>query len=357
MKKLYGLTLLLLSFSLHSQNKDFKNLFKPVASICWDTEKAVVQELEAKGLLANSDSLIDLWEATCAPNEASIRTKILYDLKFKTKLETAVPNDLWRMYLEYLQHDGILSAPMERHRQWTQKVAEGLLQSREWDDYSKGVLSLLAGKTLQSTYNRFLKKDLHRAASLDSLSELIEREVERNGKTGWGIAYQYAYLSGTMADSFGAMHGLSTFGEYRFDKLSIGFELGFAFGERNPSFRFDNQGSLDTSDLGANFKLNAYLAYRLIRSRRHHWQVLFGIGYNSFSTDLSFLNDLEEREVINLADFTPNFGLDYRYQIYGSRSIGIRSQLYLNDYNNGLNNEFRGDLSGWMLLNSLYFRF
>lgn len=357
MKKRYFLALILFSFGLSAQNKDFSDLFKPVASICWDTEKAVVQELEAKGLQENSDSLIAIWESVCDPNEASIRSKILYDLKFKSNLENPVPNDLWRMYLEYFQDEGFLSAHMERHLRWTQKLASEMLQSKEWDNHSKGILTLLSGSHLQSTYNEFLHKDLYRASELDSLIQLVERSAERSPKTGWGIAYQYGYLEGSLADAFGTLQGLSLFGEHSWDRYTLGVEIGLLGGERSPSFRFDNQGVLDTSDLSLGFRLNAYLAYELLRSRRHHWKLLFGLAYNNYSTDLSFVNEFEENETINLSAFTPNIGFDYRYQIYGTRSIGLRSQIYIVDYNNGLNNEFRGDLSGWMVLSSVYFRF
>ncbi len=356
MKRFYLLCLLIPGTLLHAQNRDYSDLFQSVSTLCEDTEKAVVLNLEQNGLQEGiSDSLINLWESYCEPTEFSIRSRLLYDLKVEGKLDTTVPIDYWRIYIDYLHRNNYLPAHLQRHIAWSKKEASNLLEKREWPNYEKAVLNLLAAKSLDKAYNRFLHKDLYYLEDTDTLRKALEKKVYSSGSRGFGFGYSYFWLTGSLADELGAMHGLNIFWEHNFQPVTFGVSVDFAFSEQRSYLDFDNQGELVNSDLEGFFQLDLRLGYEFIRSRRNHFQAFMGFGYNSFGTDLEYFNEFEEQSFISVSSFYPLVGLDYQLQLYSSRSIGLRTQLQLTDF--GTTEELRSSLSGLMLKNSLYFKF
>jgi len=356
MKRFYLLCLFIPSAFLNAQNRDYNDLFKSVSSLCEDTEKEVVLKLEQNGLQAGiSDSLINLWETYCEPTEFSIRSRLLYDLKFQTKLDTTVPIDYWRIYIDYLRRHNYLPAHLQRHIAWSKKEASILLEQQDWPDYEKAVLNLLAANSLDDANHRFLSKDLYYMEEVDTLQKTLESEVYKIGGRGFGFGYSYFWLNGSLADELMAMHGINIFWERNFRPLTFGASVDFAVSEKRAYLDFNNQGLLVNSDLEGYFQIDLRLGYEFLRSRRNHFQAFIGFGYNSFSTDLDYYNAAEEQVFISVGSFYPIVGLDYQLQLYSSRSIGIRSQLQLNDF--GTNEELRSSLSGIMLKNSLYFKF
>lgn len=355
MKHILLPALLLLSSWSIGQTKNFEDLFQPVGSLCWEAEKKIIDTFLADGLQeASGDSLIQIWESYCGANEASIRTRLLYDLKFKGQLDTSVPLNYWRIYIGYLAHDEYLSSHLKRHLSWCHDEAQKLLKSKEWGAYEKGVLGLFAHSSLQSAYEPLLKKEVFYEKGHLELREYLEEKITNEGKTGLGLAYSYIWLNGSLAEELGALHAISLLGEVNLKPLTLGINLGFAFSEQKAYLDFNNQGDLVNSDLEELFHLEILLGYDFYRLRRQHFQAFLGVGINNFSTDIEFLNEFDEQQFINISSVYPTVGLDYHFQVYGSRSIGIRTQLQLMDYGN--NEELRSGLSGIMLRNSLYFR-
>ncbi len=343
-------------FLVQAQNQNFSNLFKPVASICWENEKMIMKQLQAPEFNPYmSDSLIDLWESYCGANEASIRSRLVFDLKTTGRLDTSIPLSYWNLYLRNFHNQGGLSSPLKSHLLWTRKEAQKLLAIDRWRDYEKGVLVLLASESIQGAYDQFLDKELYDSPELKPLRERVKKNAEGSiPPHGFGIIYNYQYLSGSLREELQAMHSIGLLIEYNWEDFLVGFSAAAGLSERKSYLRFSNEGELVTSDLESYFHFELYGGYQLWEKRRNHVHLIAGIGYNIFTTDLTFINEFDENQVLNMTSIYPTFGIDYRVQVYGSRSIGLRSQIQLQDFSS--NPELRSSLSGAAILGSIYFR-
>lgn len=351
---------LLLAFfmisSLGAQQKSFDSLFEPVAHICWEHEKAIIGQLIAEGLQLNqSDSLINAWEAYCGPNEASIRSRLLYSLKFKGAPDTIIPMAYWEYYIGQLKAP-IYQSHLQKHLAWSQTQAQQLLNSKDWPEYEEAILKILARESAQGAYESLLSKRLYYGGNeVREIRGKFEENLENREGNGFGLAYNYYWLNASLGDALGALHGLSLLWEYQSQKLSLGLNLGLAFSEQKAYLNFINQGNLETSDLETMLHFDLQIAYEILSQRRSHLWAYLGFGFNSFSTDLSYFNEFDEETYISVSSFYPLTGLDYNIQVYGTRSIGLRSQVQFMNY--GRNDELRSSLEGLMLKTSLYFRF
>lgn len=350
------LLLIFLSFSIHGQS-DFSKLFVSLGQLCWEKENAVIAQLKQGPLQKESgDSLINLWESDCGKTEASIRTRILHDIKFKGKLDTLIPKSYWEhFYFKYLSGAEMLTPELDSHLTWTQAEARRIRGSQNWPDYEKMVLDLLSCQSMSEAYSYFHSKEKYYNADLAELRQIASAEARRQSFNAMSLHYNYFFLTGDLARELGAMHGFSLAAELPFERIRISAQLGFAASEKKSYLRFYNENQSVISDLEYFFHIDCYLNYTIIEARRSRYSLIGGFGFGQFTTDLSYLNELEEEIALGLNTFYPVFGFDYHREIAGLHAIGIRSVLKTTNFNS--NEELRSPLDGIMIQNSLYFRF
>lgn len=355
-RKYFLLLLPFLSYSVQAQG-DFDKLFVSLGQLCWENEITVINEL-IKGPLQKEagDSLILLWERDCGKTEASIRTRILHDIKFKGKLDTIIPDSYWeQLYFKYLSGEEMLTYHLEAHLFWTQEEAERILSSKEWPAYEKMVLEILSCTSITKAYTYFHKKENYYNPEMEKLRQFASAEIKRQYFNAISIHYNYFYLTGDLADELGALHGFSFAAEMPFDRIRLSVQTGVAASEKKSYLRFYNENQSVISDLEYFIHLDCYLNYAFIEARRSRYSVIGGFGFAEFTTDLTYYNDADEEVAVGLSTFYPIFGLDYHREIAGLRSIGIRSVLKTGNFDS--NEELRSPLDGFMIQNSLYFRF
>ncbi len=342
-------------FPLSAQN-DFDDLFISIGELCFRNEARVINSLQ-KGPLqeAEGDSLIQLWDRYCGPTEASIRTRLLYDLKFNQDLDTVVPFLYWHTYLNYLSGEEILIPSLDEHLKWTQAEAARILASREWPIYEKAVLGLLASTKISEAYEFLRPKEFDDNPQVAELRELVQRKAHAAFRNIFSLSYNYFYLSNDLQANLGAMHGIALAMEIPFDRSRLGFQFGWAASEEKAYLRFDNQGVLTESDLESFIYFDSYLMYDMLAGRRSHFSAFAGFGFGQFFTDLNYINEADEEVMLGVSTFYPLVGLDYYLEVKGTQSIGIRSTFKLSNFDS--NDELRSPLDGFMLQNTLYYRF
>ncbi|WP_421754234.1 hypothetical protein [Croceimicrobium sp.] len=356
MKFWFTLSFLSLSLPSYGQNHSFSDLFQSVNSICWETEAEIIKA-QAAGTLSEkqSDSLINRWELFCGSTEASIRSRLLHDLKYQGKLDTLIPLEYWRVYFKNLEGDSYLSVDLQKHLEWSKGEAWQLLYSREWPKYERKVLEILAADDMQEVYDQMMRMETYNDPEFEKLSQLVKDEAQPED-ISFGLAYNYFYLNQDLKDNLGALHGASLLLDYQTEKFGFSLQTGFAASEQKAYLRFVEDGNLTESDLEVLFHIEAYLQYAVINSRRSRLRFGAGLGYNSFSTDLSnYDEELDQENPIGIGSFYPSIGLDYSYRLHGTRRLGLAAQYHLTDYNG--NDELRSALSGHMLACSLYLSF
>lgn len=351
------LALLISLPSLKAQN-DFDQLFISFGEICLSTENRVLRELK-KGPLEEftGDSLIRLYEKNCGPTEASMRTRILHDIKFKAKLDSVLPLWVWRSHFGYLAGDEYLIPLLDDHLQWSQEEAQRILENKTLPKYERTVVQLLASSSIQSSYESLKQKDLYEDPHYDSLRATLLQKAHANGFNAITISYNYHLLGGDLQTELGALHGISFGFEFPVRKnLRWGLLFGVSASEQKAYLRFDDQGFITSSDLEAFYQFESFVNYEFASLRLSGFSVLGGLGLGYFATDLSYYDPEIDGEVaVGLSTIYPIVGLDYHREFYGTRTIGLRSCFKLTDFGN--NDQLRSPLSGYMLQNSLYFRF
>jgi len=360
MKARYIIVLsLVIGFSF-SSSAQLNRLFISIEEQCWENEKQVIKALiNQEFQKAKTDSLLKVWDDLCGSTEASIRTRILYDLRFNGKLEDPIPMDYWKLYFRLFPTYTYVSSPEQlKFLEWTQARADQFSKSGFLSDRDKIVLQLLAAQSNNGAYEILRNKDNYRRPEFDSLRDYLRNEkLHRAGALGFG--YSYYFLSGDLAENLGAMHGFTLNVQLPLlsenHRYSLGMDFGLAWSEEKAYLRFDNQGEITTTDLETFLNFDLFLQYRFIDARRSKFSIFGGLGVAQFFTDLSYLNAEDVEVSIHLPEVQPMFGLDYRYEVYGKQSIGLKSVFSPLDFS--WNDELRSPLAGIMIRNSIYYQF
>jgi hypothetical protein len=306
----------------------------------------------------NALFVLNYWESECGASEPIYRTRILlaindnafdesiynsamvnYVLNYMMRMEAESPDELYNNYASYFGFVPIRGD----YDFFTQDIADKLL-SREFDN----PLELLYCQFYANIITDPLK--VIRNDSLYNSTDLKKYYFREVDKYRYKPDFHYSFLAGVWIPTGNA----ATLGIHpqigfqvgaRLQKMTYNLTLAFKFIDTPNDYLILRDGLIDTTRYFLGGYIGLDIERVLLKSKKHEFDLLFGVGYDGFDAINKNLDDDNTDNDVghSINSLNTNFGLGYRYFYKKHRYIGIQGKYNIVNYNNKGGTNLSGD--------------